>query len=152
MRQIISLRLGLKTRRPEPGAAAPVAEISLPVNQILSPAGTQVDLGDTRPQVIALSPDGKLLATGGKDQNVMLWSAEPRSSRDTLPDDKDTRPIFSPDGTMVLTVVKTGTGGHFTLWKMDSRTSMTEFPEDEKVTGFSPDGSRIISWDPMLQG
>src|SRR5882757_5748832 len=79
----------------EPGAAAPVAEISLPVNQILSPAGTQVDLGDTRPQVIALSPDGKLLATGSKHSLVLL-DARKGSILQTVPMPRDNLKVEEP--------------------------------------------------------
>ena len=43
-----------------------------PVNQILTPYGLQVELPDLRPQAIALSPDGKLLATSGKTSEVVL--------------------------------------------------------------------------------
>src|SRR5437899_6033214 len=46
--------------------------VVLPVNQILSPAGIQVELPELRPQVIALSPDGKLLATSGKTRELIL--------------------------------------------------------------------------------
>src|SRR4051794_24783452 len=45
---------------------------SVPVNQVLTPAGTQVELTGVRPQVIALSPDGKLLATAGKHDIVLI--------------------------------------------------------------------------------
>jgi YVTN family beta-propeller protein len=37
-----------------------------PVNQIISPAGVQVELPRMRPQAIALSPNGQLLVTAGK--------------------------------------------------------------------------------------
>ncbi len=37
-----------------------------PTNQILTPAGRQVELPLMRPQALALSPDGKLLAAAGK--------------------------------------------------------------------------------------
>lgn len=43
-----------------------------PVNQVLTPAGRQVELPGMRPQVLALSPDGKLLATSGKTHQVVL--------------------------------------------------------------------------------
>jgi YVTN family beta-propeller protein len=43
-----------------------------PVNQITSPAGQQLDLPGLRPQALALSPDGKLLAVSGKSNVVVL--------------------------------------------------------------------------------
>jgi len=47
-------------------------EILVPVNQVLTPAGLQVELPDLRPQVLALSPDGALLATSGKTHELVL--------------------------------------------------------------------------------
>ena len=41
-------------------------------NQILTPAGIQVDLPGIRPQAIALSPDGKLLVTSGKTNEIII--------------------------------------------------------------------------------
>ena len=46
--------------------------VLVPVNQVLTPAGLQVELPDLRPQVLALSPDGKLLATSGKTHELIL--------------------------------------------------------------------------------
>src|SRR3954451_5326321 len=46
--------------------------IILPVNQTLTPAGIQVELPGLRPQVIKLSPDGRLLATSGKTSELLL--------------------------------------------------------------------------------
>src|SRR5512138_2294291 len=43
-----------------------------PVNQILTPTGIQVELPNMRPQVLALSPDGRLLATSGKTQELVM--------------------------------------------------------------------------------
>src|SRR4051812_5182283 len=43
-----------------------------PVNQIVTPAGRQVDLPGLRPQALALSPDGKLLAVSGKTSEVLI--------------------------------------------------------------------------------
>jgi len=40
-----------------------------PVNQMLTPAGLQIELPGLRPQALALSPDGKLLVTAGKRTN-----------------------------------------------------------------------------------
>ena len=43
-----------------------------PVNQIVVPFGKQIDLPGLRPQVIALSPDGKLLAVSGKTSELII--------------------------------------------------------------------------------
>src|SRR5437016_1703845 len=52
--------------------------ISIPVNQVLTPAGTQIELPGTRPQVLAVSPDGRLLATSGKHQLILI---DPRDGK-----------------------------------------------------------------------
>src|SRR5207247_10302182 len=43
-----------------------------PVNQVLSPAGIQVELPGMRPQAIALSPDGHILVTSGKTHELIV--------------------------------------------------------------------------------
>ena len=40
--------------------------VVLPINQVLTPAGRQVELPLMRPQVIKLSPDGNIIITSGK--------------------------------------------------------------------------------------
>jgi DNA-binding beta-propeller fold protein YncE len=47
-------------------------QIVLPVNQVLTPAGRQVELADMRPQAIALSPDGRMLVTSGKTHELVV--------------------------------------------------------------------------------
>ena len=42
------------------------------VNQVLSPSGLQVELPGLRPQVISLSPDGKILAVSGKTSELII--------------------------------------------------------------------------------
>ncbi len=42
-----------------------------PANQILTPAGRQVELAGMRPQALALSPDGRLLVTAGKTHELV---------------------------------------------------------------------------------
>jgi DNA-binding beta-propeller fold protein YncE len=44
----------------------------LPVNQIVTPAGRQVELPGLRTQVITLSPDGRLLVTSGKTNEIVV--------------------------------------------------------------------------------
>ncbi len=43
-----------------------------PANQVLTPAGTQVELPGMRPQAIALSPDGRLLVTAGRTHEIVV--------------------------------------------------------------------------------
>lgn len=43
----------------------------LPVNQVLTPAGTQVELPGMRVQALALSPDGKLLVASGLTSEIV---------------------------------------------------------------------------------
>ncbi len=70
------------------GADAPVAftkdkvgklapnRYSTPTNQILTPAGIQVELPGMRPQAIAISPDGRLLVTSGKTAELVVLDAK----------------------------------------------------------------------------
>ena len=44
----------------------------LPVNQVVTPLGTQVELPGLRPQALALSPDDRLLAVSGKTAEVII--------------------------------------------------------------------------------
>jgi DNA-binding beta-propeller fold protein YncE len=43
-----------------------------PANQLLTPAGIQVELPGMRPQAIALSPDGSLLVTAGHTHEIVV--------------------------------------------------------------------------------
>src|SRR5438552_12007221 len=43
-----------------------------PTGQLLTPAGEQIELPGMRPQALAFSPDGKVLATSGKTNSVVL--------------------------------------------------------------------------------
>ena len=43
-----------------------------PVNQLLTPAGHQVELPGMRPQAMALSPDGRLLVVSGKTSQLVV--------------------------------------------------------------------------------
>ena len=93
-----------------------------PVNQITSPAGRQLDLPGLRPQALALSPDGRLLALSGKSNVVVLVDpatarilqyvplpseaaradSDPLSARELRPDRDGqvsyTGLVFAPDG------------------------------------------------------
>jgi YVTN family beta-propeller protein len=53
--------------------------IVTPVNQVLTPYGTQIELPRMRPQAVALSPNGKWLAVSGKTSEVLI--VDPRTGK-----------------------------------------------------------------------
>ncbi len=68
---------------PQDETAEPVGrfddKVVTPVNQIVTPAGIQVDLPELRPQALALSPNGMLLVTSGKTSDLLV--IDPQSGR-----------------------------------------------------------------------
>ena len=73
-----------------------------PVNQIVTPAGVQVELPGMRPQAIALSPNGRLLVTAGKTSELVV--VDPATGkilqRVPLPSEKQNEPqpeVVSPN-------------------------------------------------------
>ncbi len=89
----------------------------LPTNQLLTPAGRQVDLPGLRPQALAMSPDGGILVTSGKTkqlyvvdpkngailQHVDMPSSALEEGTDSAETDAEARLsltglVFSPDG------------------------------------------------------
>ena len=63
-----------------------------PANQVVTPAGRQVELPGMRPQAIALSPNGRVLVTAGKTHNLVVLDPATGEvvQRLTLPSDKAT--------------------------------------------------------------
>src|SRR4051794_1442331 len=96
----------------EPGSFAtstPVGQLgsnlySTPVNQLLTPTGRQLELTSLRPQALALSPNGHLLAVAGKTHELVILDPITASLKQRLPlpaqDDKEagvtSTPIFEP--------------------------------------------------------
>lgn len=96
-----------------------------PVNQLVDPAGTQIELPGLRPQVVAISPDGRLIATTGKTSEVVIIEAasskivarvkppaEAITTPPSKPSDRNLEPdtnaigsytglVFSPDGSQL---------------------------------------------------
>jgi YVTN family beta-propeller protein len=64
----------------------------LPVNQIVTPLGVQVDLPGLRPQALALSPDGRTLLTAGKTAELVAVDPATGSVRQRVPLPKTTYP------------------------------------------------------------
>jgi len=98
--------------------------VVLPINQVLTPAGKQVELPGLRPQVVGVSPDGKLLVTSGKTAELIVLkpSSGKILQRVPLPSEAGRRP--SADSANNLKPDEDG---------QVSYTGLT----------FSPDGSRI---------
>jgi hypothetical protein len=65
-----------------------------PANQLLTPAGLQVELPGLRPQALALSPDKKLLVTSGKTAELVVINPGTGAivQRVELPSEKDLDP------------------------------------------------------------
>ena len=61
-----------------------------PVNQLLTPAGRQLQLPKLRPQALALSPNGRLLVTAGKSSELVVVDPATGAIRQrvALPSDK----------------------------------------------------------------
>ncbi len=57
----------------------------LPVNQVVTPLGLQVELPGLRPQALALSPDGKLLVTAGKTSELIVVDPVTGAMRQRVP-------------------------------------------------------------------
>jgi DNA-binding beta-propeller fold protein YncE len=97
-----------------------------PANQVLTPAGIQVELPGLRPQALALSPDGKLLVTAGKTHELVVLDPATGNilQRVALPSDKATDPKPDAVSTRILEPDK------------DGQLSFTGLV-------FSPDGARL---------
>src|SRR5581483_6115123 len=57
----------------------------VPTGQLLTPAGWQIPLPAMRPQGLALSPDGELLAVAGNSERLLLLSAKTGETLQTIP-------------------------------------------------------------------
>jgi YVTN family beta-propeller protein len=102
----------------------------LPTQQLLTPAGKQVELPGLRPQAIALSPDSRLLATSGKTAELVLLDPATGKVRQRVP--------LPPD--------------KFSFGDSDSASSHNIKPDKDaqlSYTGliFSHDGKRIFLSD-----
>ncbi len=117
--------LSSKLRTETVGPSSP-KRVVLPVSQILTPAGKQVELPGFRPQALALSPDGRLLVTSGKSNQLVVVDPATGAIRQRVPLPSDKVNEAPPD------VVST----HILQPDKDAQLSFTGLV-------FSPDGKRI---------
>jgi len=127
-----------------------------PANQLLTPAGLQVELPGLRPQALALSPDKKLLVTSGKTAELIVINPGTGAivQRVALPSEKDLDPapdvvsanilepdekgqvsftglVFSPDGSRLYLANVNGSIKVFTVGKEHKITTSFTIPLPE---------------------
>jgi DNA-binding beta-propeller fold protein YncE len=138
-------------RTPDYSSTKPVGEIGpqtyvTPMHQVLTPAGTQVELPGMRPQGLALSPDGRLLATSGKTQQLVLLDPQTGDikQRVALPSSKAQDPnvvstqILEPDKSSQLSftgLVFSPDGSRLYLSNVDGDVKVFSVGSDGQVKG-----------------
>jgi hypothetical protein len=113
------------------------------VNQTLTPRGTQVELPGLRPQVLALSADGRCLYTAGKTSELLVLDADRGEVRQRVPlpgetqltppndpNDKELRP--DRDGQVSYTGLAVASDGR-TIWLSNVRGSIKVFAVDARA-------------------
>lgn len=131
-----------------------------------SPAGEQIDFRTLKGHseevlTIALSPDGKMLASGGEDEIVILWNVSTGEKIKTLEGHSDHIEAlsFSPDGDTLASGSK---DKEIILWNTATGEKIRDY-EDSDGDGvlslaFSPDGKTLAAgnedesitlWDPQ---
>jgi WD40 repeat protein len=143
---IVSLLLGVEAYK---GLASPKVQGVLLDNAQANPKLDQFLNGNTGPVVSAVfSPDGKTLASGTYDKDILLWDVKTRQPVGKLSGHTDIiRSIaFSRDGSMMASGSEDKT---VILWDMKTRRPIGKPLNGHKdvltSVGFSPDGKTLAS-------
>jgi DNA-binding beta-propeller fold protein YncE len=132
----------------EPVGRAAAPRVVLPVHQVLTPIGRQIDLPGMRPQALALSPDGRRLAVAGKTSELLLLDPATGAvlQRVPLPSDKLNEPqpqapsenVLQPDtkGQVSFTgLVFSPDGRRIYLSNVNGSVKVFEVAPDGRVAG-----------------
>ncbi|NMG21022.1 eIF2A-related protein, partial [Brasilonema bromeliae] len=114
----------------------------------------RIDTGQEQIKSVSFSPDGKYIATAGKNDTVILWSPSgekkwiKKGLQRVLADSVKTMNFvaFSPDGKKIAAGEGDGT---ITLWDLSGNqlTSFKASTTNFKSLSFSPDGQKIATAD-----
>jgi len=110
-----------------------------------------------RVMCVAVSPDGKTLASGGDDLTIRFWDLASGKERNTIKVDDEADWIgslaFSPDGKMLASGGSGSGANTVKLWDVGTRKGVTLLEEGQcmlPVAVFSPDGKILASASTFL--
>lgn len=126
----------------------------LPVNQILEPAGTQIFLPGLRPQALALSPSGQLLAVSGKTNELIIIDSKTKKIVQSVdfPSEEQTQPLPESSSDNILNPDRRGQLSYTGLLFSEDGTSiyLSNVNGSIKVFSISLDGKVSASHSILL--